>query len=61
MEPPTRRDIASACFDEVRKGSNWTATPGRPTANHCELTRAALGVINFEINGIIPEDLKGQR
>ena len=64
-----RRDIAAACFDEIRKvvpsglpqpdGTQLIANASSEySAALSALSRAALRVTNFQVSGIIPEDLK---
>jgi len=62
-----RRDEASIRFDEMRKnlhshtiGTQVIAEVFREySAALSALSRAALRVTNFEVSGVIPEDLKG--
>lgn len=64
-----RRDMAAACFDEIRKvipsglpqpdGTQLIANASSDySAALNALSRAALRVTTFQANGIIPDDLK---
>ena len=67
-----RRDLASAYFDEVRRavpsglphpdGTQLIRNASRDYSAALDgLTRAVLRVTHFEVTGVIPDDLKGQR
>jgi len=67
-----RRDAASAYFDEVRRsvpsglphpdGTQRITNASRGYSAALDgLTRAVLRVTHFEVTGVIPDDLKGQR
>src|SRR6266446_6986735 len=67
-----RRDLASAYFDEVRKavpsglphpdGTQRITNASRDYSAALDgLTRAVLRVTHFEVTGVVPEDLKGER
>jgi len=67
-----RRDQASAHFDDVRRsvpsglphpdGTQRITNASRGYSAALDgLTRAVLRVTHFEVTGVIPDDLKGQR
>jgi len=67
-----RRDAASAYFHEVRRsvpsglphpdGTQRITNASRGYSAALDgLTRAVLRVTHFEVTGVIPDDLKGQR
>lgn len=63
-----RRDAASIRFDEMRKnlphmvGTRTIAkVSGEYSAALNALSRAALRITNFEVSGVVPDDLKAQR
>jgi len=63
-----RRDAASIRFDEMRKSLPLDTVGTRTIAEVFSeysaalnaLSRAALRVTNFEVSGVVPDDLKGK-